>query len=272
MVAGFTGPPGVGKSSLLSSLVTLLRSDQKTVGMVSVDPSSPFSHGAVLGDRIRLSDHFLDAGRVHPLDVDPRPSGRDLRGHAAGAAGAGRVRQGRAAAGDGRRRPERGGRRHHRRHRRAGADARLRRLRAGAQGRRDGDPRRDRHQQGRPPGGAHHAQRDPLDPVARPRPRRGSRRSSRPRRSAARASTSCGRRCSSTARSSSATAGSSSVGAAASSTRWWRWRWHRRAGGSARPSRATPRCVALLDRVHARELDPLTATREIAERVLKLGG
>ena len=62
MVAGFTGPPGVGKSSLLSSLVTLLRSDQKTVGMVSVDPSSPFSHGAVLGDRIRLSDHFLDAG------------------------------------------------------------------------------------------------------------------------------------------------------------------------------------------------------------------
>ena len=62
LVAGFTGPPGVGKSSLLSSLVTLLRSDQKTVGMVSVDPSSPFSHGAVLGDRIRLSDHFLDAG------------------------------------------------------------------------------------------------------------------------------------------------------------------------------------------------------------------
>jgi LAO/AO transport system kinase len=62
MLAGFTGPPGVGKSSLLSSLVTLLRSDQKSVGMVSVDPSSPFSHGAVLGDRIRLSDHFLDAG------------------------------------------------------------------------------------------------------------------------------------------------------------------------------------------------------------------
>jgi LAO/AO transport system kinase len=62
MLAGFTGPPGVGKSSLLSSLVTLLRRDQKSVGMVSVDPSSPFSHGAVLGDRIRLSDHFLDAG------------------------------------------------------------------------------------------------------------------------------------------------------------------------------------------------------------------
>jgi LAO/AO transport system kinase len=62
LLAGFTGPPGVGKSSLLASLVGLLRSDQRTVGVVSVDPSSPFSHGAVLGDRIRLADHFLDPG------------------------------------------------------------------------------------------------------------------------------------------------------------------------------------------------------------------
>ena len=240
--------------------------------MVSVDPSSPFSHGRRAGRPDPAQRPLPRRRGVHPLDVHPRPSGRDLRGHAAGAAGAGRLRQGRAAAGDGRRRPERGGRRHHRRHRRAGADARLGRLGAGAQGRRDGDPRRDRHQQGRPSGGAHHAQRDPLDPLARPRPRRGSRRSSRPRRSAARASISCGRRCSSTARSWSATAGSSSAGAAASSTRWWRWPWRRRAGGSARRSRATPRCAGCSTACTPGELDPLTATREIAERVLKLGG
>jgi LAO/AO transport system kinase len=52
----------VGKSSLLASLVGLLRGDDRTVGVVSIDPSSPFSHGAVLGDRIRLADHFLDPG------------------------------------------------------------------------------------------------------------------------------------------------------------------------------------------------------------------
>ena len=57
---GLTGPPGVGKSSLVSALVRLVRDEQREVGVVSVDPSSPFSHGALLGDRIRLSDHFLD--------------------------------------------------------------------------------------------------------------------------------------------------------------------------------------------------------------------
>jgi LAO/AO transport system kinase len=57
---GVTGPPGVGKSSLISSLVRHVRGAAKTVGVISVDPSSPFSHGALLGDRIRLSDHFLD--------------------------------------------------------------------------------------------------------------------------------------------------------------------------------------------------------------------
>jgi LAO/AO transport system kinase len=59
---GFTGPPGVGKSSLVSALVAHVRGLGKTVGVVSVDPSSPFTHGALLGDRIRLSDHFLDPG------------------------------------------------------------------------------------------------------------------------------------------------------------------------------------------------------------------
>jgi len=57
---GVTGPPGVGKSSLISALVRHVREAGKTIGVISVDPSSPFSHGALLGDRIRLSDHFLD--------------------------------------------------------------------------------------------------------------------------------------------------------------------------------------------------------------------
>src|SRR5689334_21102928 len=57
---GVTGPPGVGKSSLISSLVRRVREAGQTVGVITVDPSSPFSHGALLGDRIRLSDHFLD--------------------------------------------------------------------------------------------------------------------------------------------------------------------------------------------------------------------
>src|SRR5438309_2066764 len=57
---GVTGPPGVGKSSLISMLVRRVREAGQTVGVISVDPSSPFSHGALLGDRIRLSDHFLD--------------------------------------------------------------------------------------------------------------------------------------------------------------------------------------------------------------------
>jgi LAO/AO transport system kinase len=61
-VIGVTGPPGVGKSSLIAALVEHVRVDGRTVGVVSVDPSSPFSRGALLGDRIRLADHFLDPG------------------------------------------------------------------------------------------------------------------------------------------------------------------------------------------------------------------
>jgi GTPase len=59
---GVTGPPGVGKSTLISALVRHLRGLERTVGVVSVDPSSPFTKGALLGDRIRLADHFLDPG------------------------------------------------------------------------------------------------------------------------------------------------------------------------------------------------------------------
>jgi LAO/AO transport system kinase len=61
-IVGVTGPPGVGKSSLIARLVEHVRALGKTVGVVSVDPSSPFSKGALLGDRIRLADHFTDPG------------------------------------------------------------------------------------------------------------------------------------------------------------------------------------------------------------------
>jgi len=57
---GVTGPPGVGKSSLVSALVGHARGLGRSIGVVSVDPSSPFTQGALLGDRIRLTDHFLD--------------------------------------------------------------------------------------------------------------------------------------------------------------------------------------------------------------------
>ncbi len=61
-VIGFTGPPGVGKSTLLGALTKLERERKQTVGVLSIDPSSPFTQGALLGDRIRLADHFLDPG------------------------------------------------------------------------------------------------------------------------------------------------------------------------------------------------------------------
>jgi len=75
---GVTGPPGVGKSTLIGALVKHVRGLGKSVGVVSVDPSSPFTKGAFLGDRIRLSEHFLDP------DVFIRSMG--TRGHAGGLA------------------------------------------------------------------------------------------------------------------------------------------------------------------------------------------
>ena len=61
-VVGFTGPPGVGKSTLIGALTKARRAAGRTVGVLSVDPSSPFTQGALLGDRIRLTEHFLDPG------------------------------------------------------------------------------------------------------------------------------------------------------------------------------------------------------------------
>ena len=59
---GVTGPPGSGKSTLVNELARLLRAQQRTVGIVAVDPSSPFTGGALLGDRVRMEDRTLDAG------------------------------------------------------------------------------------------------------------------------------------------------------------------------------------------------------------------
>jgi LAO/AO transport system kinase len=61
-VVGFTGPPGVGKSTLIGALTKQLREADRDVAVLSIDPSSPFTQGALLGDRIRLADHFLDPG------------------------------------------------------------------------------------------------------------------------------------------------------------------------------------------------------------------
>jgi len=61
-VIGITGPPGAGKSTLTDALISRYRAADKTVGVVAVDPSSPFSGGAILGDRVRMQKHFLDTG------------------------------------------------------------------------------------------------------------------------------------------------------------------------------------------------------------------
>jgi LAO/AO transport system kinase len=80
LTIGLTGPPGVGKSTLTAALVTHVRALGKSVGVISVDPSSPFSRGALLGDRIRLAEHF----------TDPQVFIRSMasRGHLGGVAGA----------------------------------------------------------------------------------------------------------------------------------------------------------------------------------------
>jgi len=61
-IVGFTGPPGAGKSTLIGALVRARRARGRRIAVLSIDPSSPFSGGAVLGDRIRLVEHFLDSG------------------------------------------------------------------------------------------------------------------------------------------------------------------------------------------------------------------
>jgi LAO/AO transport system kinase len=79
---GITGPPGAGKSTLVDGMVEALRRGGKTVGVIAVDPNSPFTGGAVLGDRVRMQRHSLDPG------VFMRSMG--ARGHLGGLAGASR--------------------------------------------------------------------------------------------------------------------------------------------------------------------------------------
>jgi LAO/AO transport system kinase len=61
-IVGFTGAPGAGKSTLIGALTKHRRAADRKVAVLSIDPSSPFTHGALLGDRIRLTEHFLDPG------------------------------------------------------------------------------------------------------------------------------------------------------------------------------------------------------------------
>ncbi len=166
-IVGFTGPPGAGKSTLIGSLIRLRRREDRQVAVLSIDPSSPFRGGALLGDRIRLSEHFLDPG-VFIRSMATRGALGGLAEAALQAAllmdAAGKddvlletVGVGQAEVdvidhadsvvlvlipGSGR-------------------------LDPGAQGRRDGDPRRDRGQQGRPPAGRHDGARDPRRALAR---------------------------------------------------------------------------------------------------------
>ena len=80
LTVGITGPPGVGKSTLAAALVGRLRAEKRSVGVIAVDPSSPFTSGALLGDRIRHADHFADRG----VFIRSMAS----RGHLGGLAGA----------------------------------------------------------------------------------------------------------------------------------------------------------------------------------------
>jgi LAO/AO transport system kinase len=72
-VVGITGPPGAGKSTLISRLVANYRAAGKSIAVLAIDPSSPFSGGAVLGDRIRMADHYKDSG-VYIRSISTRGS------------------------------------------------------------------------------------------------------------------------------------------------------------------------------------------------------
>jgi len=103
-IVGFTGPPGVGKSTIIGALTATLRAADREIGVLSIDPSSPFTRGALLGDRIRLSEHFLDPGVFIRSMASRGAHGGLVGARSAGGAGDGRRGQGRRPAGDRRRR------------------------------------------------------------------------------------------------------------------------------------------------------------------------
>ena len=76
-IVGITGPPGAGKSTLSSALVSIIRDTGRTVAILACDPSSPFTGGAVLGDRVRMQSHYADPG-VFIRSISSRGSGGGL--------------------------------------------------------------------------------------------------------------------------------------------------------------------------------------------------
>ena len=72
-ILGLTGPPGAGKSTLVDQLAKHYRKQDRTVGIIAVDPTSPYTGGAILGDRIRMQDHFSDPG-IYIRSMAPRGS------------------------------------------------------------------------------------------------------------------------------------------------------------------------------------------------------
>ena len=268
-VIGLTGAPGVGKSTTTSAFVTSLRELGKRVGVLAVDPSSPFSGGALLGDRVRMQDHALDPRRLHPLDGLAGPPRRAVLVDAAGAAGARRrgLRRGRRR--DRRGRAERGRGRRSRRHHGGAAGAGDGRRDPGRQGGHPRDRRRLRRQQGRPrrrrPHGARAAQHAGAGGASGAERLATADRQDR-RVARARASTSSSRRSRSTRAGSSRAASCSAAATGARPTRSRRSRspscgsgWATREAGV--PSRSSPAQVV------AGEIDAYVAADRLVEGV-----